>query len=463
MLPTTPESQGIPSKSIIALLAELEAKRLPMHSLLVMRHGNLVSETYWKPFSQTSLQRMYSVTKSFVSIAIGMLAEQKKISLDDKICSYFPEKMPEHPSKELADTTIRDMLRMESCHMKTTYKLVGCDDWVGSFFSVPADHAPGAFFSYDTSATHVLGALVEKITGMELLTFLREQWLDGIGFSKEAKMLKDPQGTTLGGSGLLSRARDLLKAAKDLTREESACHAYFLEASKKHVNTWPDAAGGLKDLQQGYGYYIWRTTHDSFCFYGMGGQLVVFVPKKDVIVVTTAWVKHIHGGLQGIFDAIWRMVEAISDQPLAENSIDLALLRKMERSLELQVAPGTTEGMEKVCGTYTLGENETRIRTIAISKREKELAISINGIYCGNAGIGCNHVGSFLFQEGWKAATSAALDMQGNLVIHTQILFPDLGDLTLILSKNSLRVSLCLEPKIAISQGAASCSFAPLA
>lgn len=460
MKTATPESQGIRSEALVSLLEELESKGLDMHSLLVMRDGVLVSESYWKPYTEKSLQRMYSVTKSLVAIAIGILARQHKLALDDPICSYFPEKLPEQPGEALLRTTIRDLLRMESCHKRTTYKNSASPDWVGSFFTTPADHQPGSFFLYDTSATHVLGALVEKLSGKELLEFLREELLPGTGFSAGTYTLKDPMGVSQGGSGLLCTSRDLLMVAQAFADPESPYRDYFQQASSKQVDTWPDAAGGMKDLQQGYGYFVWRTTHQGFCFYGMGGQLALFVPEKKMIIITTAWLNHAQGGLQELFDSLWHLVDAAGDGPLPEQPEALAALRAMERGRKLRVVQGTLDPACRL-GVYTLPENETGIRDIAVAKREDGLLVTVNGRYRGTFGLGENRVGPFLFHPEWQAACSAALDCQQVLRLHVQLLGPELGDVTLLLAPGSVRLSFCLEPAIPVRQGVSSATFLP--
>ena len=161
-------------------------------------------ESYYAPYTKDTLHRMFSVTKSFVSLAIGLLADEGRISLDDHIADYFPEKQPEtgvHPYMQML--TIRQMLTMRTCHDVNAYKIGGSPDWVGSFFTVTPDHVPGTNFSYDTASTHTLGALVEKLTGMELLDYLRTKFLDELSFSKEAFILKSPDGkVSMDGSGM---------------------------------------------------------------------------------------------------------------------------------------------------------------------------------------------------------------------------------------------------------------------
>ncbi|MDD6796961.1 MAG: serine hydrolase, partial [Clostridia bacterium] len=189
----SPEDMGISSQAIRNFLERLENHKLPMHSFLLMRHGKLLSETYYEPYSADIPHRMFSITKSFTSLAIGFLEDEGKLSLDDKIVGFFPEKQPEGGADPLiAKTTVRDMLRMASPHDKTTYKQIEIDDWVKTFFIAEPKHLPGAFFAYDTSATHTLTALVEKLTGQSLLDYLRCKFLDEIGFSKDAYALKDP-------------------------------------------------------------------------------------------------------------------------------------------------------------------------------------------------------------------------------------------------------------------------------
>ena len=126
----TPESQGIASGQIISFLKRLEKIEIPIHSMILMRHGKIVVETYYRPYSREELHRMFSVTKSMVSLAIGLLCEEGKLSLEDRIVSYFPEKIPKegvHPY--IAQITIKDMLRMATAHGKTTYKQKETKDW----------------------------------------------------------------------------------------------------------------------------------------------------------------------------------------------------------------------------------------------------------------------------------------------------------------------------------------------
>jgi len=289
-------------------IKKIEDRRVNLHGFIVMEKGEITCERYFSPFNENSLHRMYSVSKSFVSLAIGILEGQGKIKLDDRISDYFPEYIPKeglHPW--IKEMTIRDCLTMQSCHSKTTYKIFEDEDWVGTFFKAKPDHKPGCLFSYDTSAALVLGALCEKISGMDLLEFLRKECLDEIGFSKEAYMMKEPGGRSHAGSGLVCTLRDMLKvtsliASKGNFEGKQLIPAdYLSEATSFQTST---ALQGNLDEQYGYGYYFWRTRKEGYCMYGMGGQLALVFPEKDLIFVCMADTQTTDG-LSHLYDAFY--------------------------------------------------------------------------------------------------------------------------------------------------------------
>ena len=310
-----PETTGISASCIMDTLREIDQKGIFLHSFLLWKSDNLVAEGYYAPVKRNDLHRMFSVTKSFVSIAIGLLQEECRLTLDDPIVKFFPEYVPDpaqaHPW--LLATTIRDMLSMRSCHATTTYdKFSSKTDWVASFFTVPPTHKPGTVFHYDTSATHTLCALVEKLSGMTMLDYLRKKVLDEIGFSKKAYCLKDGFGVSMGGSGLMATSRDLmlfalliLKQGK-LNAKQYVPADYIKEATSFQTATC--VTGPVPSESQGYGLQFWIGEHSSIVCYGMGGQLVILLPEYNTAIVTTADTQGYQGGNQVIYDAIFRHI-----------------------------------------------------------------------------------------------------------------------------------------------------------
>lgn len=301
---------SISEKSLCNFFNRLDGLALDMHSVIISRGGNIITEVYYEPFNRESMHRMFSVTKSFVGLAIGCLVNDGKISLDDSITKYFPEYPT--PYEYIKDTTIRNMLMMRTPHDKTTYKADLNGNWVESFFLTKPSHRSDTVFAYDTSATHVLGALVEKITGMPFLDYLRIKFLDEIGFSKEAYCLKDPQGISIGGSGLMATPMDIMRVAQlvmdnGVFNGREFIDSGFLQEATSYL-TSTCTRGAWSDEKQGYGMQIWRTRNNGFMFYGMAGQLALCLRDKDIILVTTADGMGCQGAVQAILDAFWEEI-----------------------------------------------------------------------------------------------------------------------------------------------------------
>lgn len=308
-----PQEVGIEPENIINFIKELDEKRINMHSFLLLKDDTIVSEAYYAPYNRDTLHRMFSITKSFTSIAIGLLESEGKINLDDRIVTYFQDKIEDLKiNSYMQDLTIRDMLTMSTVHTSTTYKKVSHNDYVKSFFEIEPSHYPGTAFFYDTSSSHTLAGLVKKITGKNILDYLKEKCLDDIGFSRESYVLSDPLGISLGGSGLMAKPIDILRFAYlimnmgQLNGISYLPQNYIKEATTIKKNTY--AHGNIDAEKYGYGYQFFMTKYEGFCLYGMGGQLALCFPKENMILVTTADTQDGNEKTQAIFDAFYKNI-----------------------------------------------------------------------------------------------------------------------------------------------------------
>ncbi|MDE5679793.1 MAG: beta-lactamase family protein, partial [Lachnospiraceae bacterium] len=304
----------------------------------------LVAEGYYAPCSADSLHRLFSVCKTLNAIAIGILAADGKLRLSDSITDYFPDKLPEPLHPWIKSMTIRDLLMMRTCHTSTTYKHDIQKEWVESFFTTPPSHKPGTVFHYDTSASHVLCALVERLTGKPMLDFLRSRVLDEIGWSKTSYVLKNDFGDSQGGSGLMAASRDLLLLGYLLLKNGNIGGRQLLPEEfiqEMTSNLTPNAlTGGVISERQGYGYQIWRTCHNGFVCYGMGGQLALCLPKQDMIMVTTADTQGLNGGNDLIYNSFYEeILPALDTLPCDAKSESESADRLSKRLSALSLAP----------------------------------------------------------------------------------------------------------------------------
>ena len=350
---STPEAQGISSKALERFVDKLKEQKIPVHSILMARHGHMIMEAYYQPYDKEKLHRMFSETKSYTSLGIGLLVSDGVIRLEDKICQYFPEYLPGEVHPWLEEMTIKDMLRMETCHNKTTYeKTSTTENWVRSFFQTVPTHRPGQIFMYDTSASHTLCALVEKLTGQKLLDFLKDRILRQIGFSEESYIMEDPFGVSMGGTGLMAKPTDMLKVGlmllnggkdpDDYGKEDGRQvypKEYLDQALKFQTSTIMNSLSSLSLLNWGYGFQFWKMPDNGFAMIGLGSQDTLCFPEQDMVITMTSDTQGIPNGSDMILNLIrTEIFEQLSDQPLPElGETEQKLWKEKLEKLELPV------------------------------------------------------------------------------------------------------------------------------
>ena len=364
----SPESQGIPSQAILNFLQRIDAERICMHGFLLLRHNQIVAEGYWAPWSADRKHRMYSVSKSFVSLAVGMMIDEGKLSLDDRVADHFPDKLPDNLHPWLAASTVRDLLTMSTAHTRTSYTRDD-PDWVATFFNKAPSHPPGTIFSYDTAATVVLTATVERLAGMPFLDYMRPRFLNPIGFSPDAWCIRTPEGVSWGGSGVICTLRDLAKIALTCTnggmwgKQRVLPEEYVRQATAKQID---NALRG----NDGYGYQIWRDPENGFSFRGMGSQYAICFPDQDLVFTCISDTQGAPAG-SAIPTVMRQEIYAhLSDAPLPENpDVHAKLANKIDQLAVLPI-PGNPDApiASDINGAwYALEDNPMGITKMCLS------------------------------------------------------------------------------------------------
>lgn len=312
-----------------------------MHSVLMMRGGDVCFEGYWEPYTRDSLQRMYSQTKSLVGIAIGMLEYEGKLSIDDEVYKYFPDKLEKPLPEMLRKQTIRNNLMMCTS--------TECPDWftnadkdrVHLYFNSPViTKAPGTLFEYDSAGTQVLGCLAERISGMSPLDYIRSK----TGLFKNAKMLKVPTGESWCDSSLICPigeiaefGRFVMNGCIDGNGRETVSREFLKDAVSCLVST--DSTGFFSYKALGYGYQIWHTSEDGFAFFGMGNQLTICIPSKDFVFSCTADDQGYPEGRRVIMDALFEDIVPKLDEAFDRDYKPSLSLKHAEGNVNSPIAP----------------------------------------------------------------------------------------------------------------------------
>jgi CubicO group peptidase (beta-lactamase class C family) len=302
-----------------------------MHSFMMLRHGNVIAEAWWSPEGPDKPHVMWSLSKSFTSTAVGLAVEDGLLSIDDLVVKYFPDSLPKDPSPELQTMRVRDLLTMSTGHDNEP-KVRDKTNWIAEFLAHPVPKRPGSKFVYNTPATFMQSAIVQKVTGKTTLEYLKPRLFEPLGI-ESPRWDTNPQGITLGGYGLFLKTEEVAKFGqlylqkgkwngKQLVPEE-----WITTATSKQV---PNGTNPDSDWNQGYGFQFWRCRHNAYRGDGKDGQFCIVMPDHDVVVVMTAN----NTKLQDQLNVVWdELLPAISPQPLESNPTAEEAIKQFAKSL----------------------------------------------------------------------------------------------------------------------------------
>lgn len=341
---STPEAQGVSSEGILAFVEAADRQVKTMHSFMLVRHGLVVAEAWWKPESAEKPHQMWSLSKSFTSTAVGLAVEEGKLKLDDKVLSFFPEQAPPVVPENLQKMTVKDLLTMTCGHDKEVkLSLTDTTPWVQAFLAHPVPHAPGTHFQYNTPGTHMLSAIVGKVTGQTVLEYLKPRLFTPLGI-QSPEWRASPQGNTLGGWGLMVRTEDIAKFGQLYLQKGQWQDKPLVPASwvaQATVKQVPNDAGKphpeTSDWAQGYGFQFWRSRHGAYRGDGKDGQFCLVLPEEDAVIAITANT----GDMQQELNVVWDvLLPALKSGVLPDQPESLAKLKARMAGLSVSEKPG---------------------------------------------------------------------------------------------------------------------------
>ncbi len=379
---STPESQGVSSKGIIDFLNAIDTGKVEFHSFMFLRHGKVIAEGWWEPYSPVSKHIMYSASKTFTATGIGLAISENRLKLTDKVVSFFPASVPDTLSEFMKEMTVRDLLMM-STGQDAEPRRGQNDDWIRSFLLKAPTDKPGSIFRYNNTASFMLSSIVQQVSGETLYEYLQPRIFKPLGM-RGIDWDLSPQGINLGMIGLRLHTEDMAKFGQLLLQKgkwngkQLIPDKWVSEATSFKI----DSRGGnekipadVNDWFQGYCYQMWRGRHNSVRLDGMAGQFVILLPDQDAVVVLTANAQN----TQREMDLVWEyLLPSIKgESQLSEDNEAYDRLQRMSSSLYISpsLSKSVTSSFEsRISGKpIVFGENNYGI---------KEMVLSFNPDYC---------------------------------------------------------------------------------
>jgi CubicO group peptidase (beta-lactamase class C family) len=366
---SSPESQGVSSAAILAFIEAADKKIESMNSFMLVRRGHVVAEGWWAPYSAESPHSLYSLSKSFTSTAVGLAIAEGKLKVSDEVLKFFPEDAPKEPSKNLQAMRVSDLLRMSTGHQDEP-KRTPETPWTKTFLAQPVRFKPGTHFLYNTTATYMLSAIVQKATGMTVLDYLKPRLFEPLGI-EHPTWETSPQGITTGGFGLSIRTEDIAKFGqlylqRGVWNGKQIVPAEWIRAATARQTS--NGSNPQSDWEQGYGYQFWRCRHGAFRGDGAFGQYCIVMPEQGAVIAITSGVKD----MQAVLNLVWdKLLPAMSANPVATDDEAKKKLEAALASLTLHPQEGSSTPTKPANKTYRFPANERKIEAITLQCDDK--------------------------------------------------------------------------------------------
>jgi len=374
---STPEEQGLASGAVLSFL-EAADRIDAMNSIMIVRHGRVVAEGWWAPYDADSNHELYSLSKSFTSTAVGLAVAEGKLSLDDEVLKIFPDDAPAELSANLKSMRIRDLLTMSAGHQDET-SFAADKITAKSFLAHPVPHKPGTHFKYNTPATFMLSAAVQKRTGQTLADYMKPRLFDPLGIPKPV-WSTNAQGIALGGYCLRVRTEDIARFGQLYLQRGSWQGKQLISpewvdlATSRQVS---NRSNPKSDWEQGYGFQFWRCRHGAYRGDGAFGQYCLVLPDLDAVIAITSGLKD----MQAVLNLIWdRLLPGFQAGPIPEDRAGVAALRSRLAGLKVKPAEGAATSPEaaKVLGKkYGFAANDQKLE--AVTLKADALSLVVNG------------------------------------------------------------------------------------
>jgi len=400
---STPEEQGVSSAGILAFLEAIEKSKHEFHSFMVVRHGHVIAEGWWTPYRAQASHMLYSLSKSFTSTSVGFAVAEGKLNVNDTVTSFFPDDLPAEVSENLAALQVKHLLTMSVGHATDSTPIITKEqNWVRAFLALPIANPPGSAFLYNSGATYMLSAIVQKVSGQKVIDYLQPRLFGPLeieGMTWETC----PLGINTGGWGLSVQTEGLAKFGqfylqKGVWNGRQLLPAAWVEEATTFKIQQPaphdadlEKAKLTSDWLQGYCYQFWRCRHDAFRGDGAFGQFDIVMPDRQAVVSITCETSNMQDELNLVWDFL---LPAMKDNPLPADGLSQERLGQKLAALALPLPEGQADSplVTKITGqTYKIQTNPGGTHSVVLRFQTDTCGFTLNdaqGAYAVQCGLG---------------------------------------------------------------------------
>lgn len=369
-------------ETIHHFLELLKQNHIECHALSICQNDELLMEKAFHPYELDKLHPVYSVTKSFTSMALGFLEAEGKVDIEKPWISYFPEYLEDVEDPTFLQVTVRHLLTM-SLGQDCEVEVCDGDNWIQTILGKKLAYAPGSVFLYNSHCSHMLSALVTKLTGEKMSDYLKPLLFDPLDI-REYYWQEDQQGLSIGGYGLHLRIHDLMKFGKccldqGMYEGKPVLSKAWLEKATsyqmKNANVYPMERS---ENRQGYGLHFWMCTRGGYRMSGLHAQLCFIQPENNLVIAMF----NNSSGSQAVLNCLF---QAMEEQPDAAPEPVFTIPPLAGNSDEPVLQPWLKETIP----AYT---NDFKLDWLRFEKKDDRLNIQISRhqqAYQVTAGHGC--------------------------------------------------------------------------
>lgn len=377
----TPEQMGMTTSSILSFIKAVESEQLELHSLMIVKNDHVITEGWWEPYQAEDQHQLNSLSKSFTSSAIGLAVDEQLMSVEDPVLKFFPEYVTPDIEANMKNLLVKHLLSMSTGHTQDTLPILWSNstDWVKAFLETPINREPGTYFLYNTGASYMLSAIIERVTGQKLLDYLRPRLLDPLGI-EDVTTLTCPQGVHAGGYGMKIRTEDIAKFGLLYLHngmwngQRILSEEWVQAATAKQVSN--GEPGDPSDWSQGYGYQFWRCRHDVYRGDGAFGQFCIVMPAHNAVIAITSGLME----MQSVLDLVWEhLLPGMVNHPLEPDTVgQTELSQKLNQLSYFPIQePGRSPVEWREGGkTYNLDKNKPGYTKVSFKEDHDEVQVT---------------------------------------------------------------------------------------